>query len=451
METARTPILIHGSPEKKRQEILDYFNRTYDLYERLFECMASDTAYFVRPEMLRHPLIFYLGHTGVFYVNKLFEANAVEHRVDPGLESMLAVGVDEMSWDDLDESHYDWPTVERVREYRSQVRDLVTRFISTAPIHLPIDWPDPFWAIMMGIEHERIHLETSSVLIRQLDIGYVQDSPLWPRCTEDRPYVPENSLVHVSGRTLSLGRSRPGSTYGWDNEYGSLNVDVNYFWANRYLISNAQYMNFINDGGYADSKWWTEEGWSWRTYKEATAPPFWIGSGGTFRFRTMTSEIDLPMSWPAEVNFHEAQAYSRWESNRTGHFLDLPTEAEWYCMYANSMHTDYPLWTDAPGNINLEHYASSCPVDQFRQGDLYDVVGNVWQWTTTPIEPYPGFSIHPLYDDFSVPTFDGRHNIIKGGSWISTGNEACKESRYAFRRHFYQHAGLRLIDRNQSD
>jgi protein-L-isoaspartate O-methyltransferase len=74
------------------------------------------------------------------------------------------------------------------------------------------------------------------------------------------------------------------------------------------------------------------------------------------------------------------------------------------------------------------------------------VIGNVWQWTKTPIDGFEGFEIHPLYDDFSVPTFDTRHNIIKGGSWISTGNEALLCSRYAFRRHFFQHAGFRYVE-----
>jgi putative 4-mercaptohistidine N1-methyltranferase len=84
-------------------------------------------------------------------------------------------------------------------------------------------------------------------------------------------------------------------------------------------------------------------------------------------------------------------------------------------------------------------------VTAFPQGEFCDVVGNVWQWTRTPIMPFKGFEVHPLYDDFSVPTFDGRHNLMKGGSWISTGNEALKSARYAFRRHFFQHAGLRTI------
>ena len=78
-------------------------------------------------------------------------------------------------------------------------------------------------------------------------------------------------------------------------------------------------------------------------------------------------------------------------------------------------------------------------------GELYDVVGNVWQWTETPIYPFDGFKVHPLYDDFTTPTFDNKHNLIKGGSWISTGNEAMKDSRYAFRLHFFQHAGFRYV------
>jgi putative 4-mercaptohistidine N1-methyltranferase len=84
-------------------------------------------------------------------------------------------------------------------------------------------------------------------------------------------------------------------------------------------------------------------------------------------------------------------------------------------------------------------------VDTFRHNEFYDVIGNVWQWTETPIYPFEGFEVHPVYDDFTTPTFDGRHNLIKGGSWISCGNEALLSARYAFRRHFFQHAGFRYV------
>ena len=78
------------------------------------------------------------------------------------------------------------------------------------------------------------------------------------------------------------------------------------------------------------------------------------------------------------------------------------------------------------------------------------MVGNVWQWTETPIYPLDDFKVHPLYDDFTTPTFDGKHNLIKGGSWISSGNETRLSARYAFRRHFTQHAGFRYITSDEA-
>lgn len=106
---------------------------------------------------------------------------------------------------------------------------------------------------------------------------------------------------------------------------------------------------------------------------------------------------------------------------------------------------DSEVLDDSRANINLAHAASCVPVDTFAHGELYDAVGNVWQWTQTQMDGFDGFFTHPWYDDFSLPTFDGKHNLIKGGSWISTGNEILLESRYAFRRHFIQHAGFRYV------
>ena len=165
----------------------------------------------------------------------------------------------------------------------------------------------------------------------------------------------------------------------------------------------------------------------------------------------------MPWDWPVDVNYLEAKAFCTWKAQRTGRSIRLPTEAEWTCMrdwafprYADGAAavSDQPFWQRAPGNVNLEHWASACPVDRFAFGGsgLYDVVGNVWQHTETPIRPFPGFAPHALYDDFSVPTFDGRHHLLMGGSFISTGNEALRSARYAFRRHFMQHAGFRYVE-----
>lgn len=448
LRNTRTTILNEGDAECKREEIREYFHATYTIDEKLYDTLASDDAFYVRAEPLRQPLIFYLGHTAVFYVNKLIVAKIVGDRINPRFESMFAVGVDEMSWDDLNEAHYDWPSVAEVKQYRDAVRDLVDQTIRDTPLTMPIDWNNPFWAFMMGIEHQRIHLETSSVIIRRLPIEMVRRLPLWDVCP-DWGEPPENDLVPVAGGRVVQGKSKGHPLYGWDNEYGREETDVWDFAASRMLVSNREFLGFVEDGGYRTEHYWTREGWNWVGYSRARHPLFWIEADGGYRFRTMAQVIEMPWNWPVEVNYLEAKAFANWKAKKTGRPIRLPTEAEWVRLHDLHAVPDQPYWENAPGNINLEHWASSCPVDRFSFGVFYDIVGNVWQWTETPITGFDGFEIHPFYDDFSTPTFDTLHNLIKGGSWISTGNEATKDSRYAFRRHFFQHAGIRYVEAEQ--
>ncbi|MEZ7863283.1 MAG: 5-histidylcysteine sulfoxide synthase [Aeromonadaceae bacterium] len=444
----RTPWLHGDDSQSKRRELLTYFQQTYDSYESLFDALAVEEAWFNKAISLRHPLIFYFGHTAAFFINKLLAGGWINQRLDPHIESMVAIGVDEMSWDDLDESHYAWPSVAELRHYRARVRERVCDFIQTMPLSLPIDWHSPAWVILMGIEHERIHLETSSVLIRQLPLHWVRPLPQWPVCPLARhqlAQVPANSLVTVAGGLVRLGKPQSDATYGWDNEYGQREVQLAPFQASRMLVSNAEYLAFVQDGGYRDPRWWSEEGWGWRQFSQAQQPTFWVGAPeGELRLRLMCEEVPMPWDWPVEVNQLEAEAFCRWKSAQSGLSVQLPCEAEW-SLLRQQVPSDQPNWPVAPGNINLEHWASSCPVDHFAQGDFFDLLGNVWQWSSSPIDGYDGFSIHSLYDDFSTPTFDGKHSLIKGGSWISTGNLALQHSRYAFRRHFFQHAGFRYV------
>ncbi len=450
----------------KREEIRRAFHATCEIYDRLFALIRDDASYYERHEPLRHPLIFYYAHPAVFYVNKLTAGRHLAERIDPQLESMMAVGVDEMSWDDLNAEHYDWPDVQAVRDYRAAQREVVDGFIRSMPLEFPLDWNSPAWVVLMGIEHERIHLETSSVIMRMMPLEDLrrgtelapEERTLWASC-RSHGTPPDNEWLPVPGQRVRLGKRADDHTYGWDNEYGIEEVDLPAFRAGRRLVSNAEFLAFVADDGYQDDAWWTEEGRGWLHYTRAEHPRFWRREAGGFLQRNLLEEIPLPLDWPVEVNCLEAQAYCAWLARRTGENVLLPTEAHWQVLRSR-VPGDQPTWGGpdgsgrAPGNINLEHFASSCPVTMFPQGEatsvgddaaFCDIVGNVWQWTRTPIMPFKGFEVHPLYDDFSVPTFDGRHNLIKGGSWISTGNEALASARYAFRRHFFQHAGFRTI------
>lgn len=440
----RTPILDGGDPETKREEIRRYFHTTLDRYELLFATLVSDEAYYIKPITLRHPLIFYLGHTATFFTNKLILARVINNRINSKLESMFAVGVDEMSWDDLNTTHYDWPKVDEVRTYRRVMREMVDRLITELPITLPIGWDSPWWTIMMGIEHELIHLETSTVLIRQHALKFVKPHPDWQPCRKTGP-APENRLVTVSAGSVKIGKNKSDPTYGWDNEYGSHQAEVPSFQASRYLVSNQEFLNFVESDGYKINQYWESEGLGWLQHTQAQYPTFWIKQNNDWHLRLMTEIIPMPWDWPVEVNYHEAKAFCNWKSVRDKLPVRLPTEDEWYRLYDSSNLSDVSATQLAAGNLHLDYYASSCPVNEFKHGDFFDVVGNVWQWTETPTYPFTGFEVHPHYDDFTTPTFDDRHNLIKGGAWISCGNESLRSSRYAFRRHFFQHAGFRYV------
>ena len=452
---SRSVLLTGSDATEKREQVRDYFHRTFDVYEKLFEVITDDRAFYERPEPLRHPLIFYFGHTATFYINKLVTAKATT-RIDPTLEGMFAIGVDEMSWDDLNDDHYDWPSVDRVREYRRAVRERVDQLISEIDWTPPVRWEDlPAWAVFMGIEHERIHLETSSVLIRQLETRWVRPHDDWPVCDTaetDPAAAPMNELLDVPGGTVVQGKSHDAPLYGWDNEYGRLETTVKPFKASRMQVSNAEFLAFVEDGGYDTPEWWTEEGRRWLDYRGAAHPVFWVPRGdsqgqSSWGYRAMTHEIDMPWDWPVDVNYLEAKAFCNWLSEQTGKPIRLPTEPEYERLREVAGVPDEPEWGErAPGNINLEYWASACPVNRFAHGEFFDVIGNVWQWSETPIDAFEGFEPHPIYDDFSVPTFDNQHNLIKGGSFISTGNEATRDARYAFRRHFFQHAGFRYVE-----
>lgn len=439
----RTPRLNAKEPEAVRNELAAYFNANFERYESLFDNLKSEEGYYQKSIPLRHPLIFYFGHTATFFVNKLLLAGLLTQRINPRFESMFAVGVDEMSWDDLNDDHYDWPSVAEVKAYRQQVKKAVNQLIQKAPLQLPINWENPWWAIMMGIEHEQIHLETSSVLIRQQQLQWVQPHSAWPAC-DTSGSAPENTVLPVDAGLVKLGKSFDDEYYGWDNEYGQHQAEVPAFQAAKYLVSNQEFLAFVEAGGYQQSHYWQQEGLQWREFTQAEYPTFWLKTDQGWQLRLMAEVVPMRWDWPAEVNYHEAKAFCAWKTEQTGETVRLPTEDEWYRLVDVAGIEELDENT-TPANIHLDHFASSCPVNHFAQGDFYDVRGNVWQWTETPIYPFDGSQVHRLYDDFTTPTYDGKHNLIKGGSWISCGNESRLSSRYAFRRHFFQHAGFRYV------
>jgi 5-histidylcysteine sulfoxide synthase/putative 4-mercaptohistidine N1-methyltranferase len=331
-----------------------------------------------------------------------------------------------------------------VREYRAKARELVDALIMSLPLTLPITQESDMWIILMGIEHERIHIETSLVLHRQMPLEFVKEADDFAPCLHSGS-APLNEMVTVNSQHVELGKSKSHHLYGWDNEYGTYESEVKEFKTSKYIVSNGEYMEFVQSGGYENEEFWDDEGKKFLEITKAKHPTFWVLEKGTFKYRTLSKLIEMPLDWPVDVNALEAEAFCRFKSQKDGVTYSLPSEDEYRAIYNHSGVEDLPEFHESRANLNFYHYGSSCPVNEFGFNGIYDVVGNVWQWSRTPIFGFKGFEVHPAYDDFSTPTFDGKHAIILGSSWASSGNLIMKHSRYAFRKHFYQNAGFRYV------
>lgn len=465
------PLAVHDGG-KKVHEIKAAITLAYESYEKLFAHLKPE-GFFVRPNKLRHPLIFYYGHTAAFYMNKMVMSGLISEpeRINPELEKLVSQGVDEMSWDDLMPDNYNWPSVESVKEYRRDVFNLLIKVIEER-LELKngsaIDWNHKAWAIMMALEHDLIHLETSAMLMRQLSTEFF--NPLVKNefdfnCNQMKTDVSMtklfNKMIPVQGGSITLGRPMQAKDvkseghmknlhafYGWDSEFGYESKKVSSFEASQKLISNEEFLEFVMDGGYKNESFWSPEGWRWCKQENISHPTFWIPKeDGKYSYRLLFKEIDsIPLDWPAEVNAFEAMAYCRWMCDKTGKTYRLPKEEEYQLLVEQSgVYGNNPFSFPSSANIGLQKYASPCPVTASKQGDFYDLVGNLWQWSFSAIYFFDGFEMHPLYKDFTEPSLRNTHNLLKGGSFMTCGNYAAKYARNAFRRHFYQLAGFRTV------
>jgi DinB superfamily len=213
--------------------VQDYFDNTWTLTEILMASLQGDAAFTVPPyHELRHPMIFYYGHTASLYVNKLRVAGLLKDPIDPYFEVLFETGVDEMSWDDLSKNRMQWPAVSEVHAYRKKVYSRVSELIQSLSEKdlATVNQKSPLWALFMGFEHERIHLETSSVLITELPptmVKFPRGFPDYHKSVAENISgasaqspakgvdYPVNSFIDVEAQQVELGKPKDYPSYGW--------------------------------------------------------------------------------------------------------------------------------------------------------------------------------------------------------------------------------------------
>ena len=438
-----------------RPEILAYFQRAWQIEDSLMKSLVNPETFYTNPDPLRNLLIFYLGHSAVFYINKLVRVGLLEQRLNPHFERLFEIGVDPEKPEEIANifDNLRQAEVTAVWQYRDQVYNAISELIDNLRnIALPINPEHPLWALMMAIEHQYIHIETSTMLIRQLPVDQLQRPESWQYAPANG-YTTANEMIEVTGGTVRLGKPQDSNIYGWDIEYGDRTINVGTFQASKYLITNAEFLDFVKDGGYENQDYWHEQSWAWKVQHDIKHPKFWIPLDQNvgalhqhfeYKYRAMFDEIAMPFDFPVEVNHYEAIAYCRWKGNHTR----LMSEAEWYLATYGSSESAQVADSHAENyNLNLK-FASPNPIGYLPQAKsdvgLYDLRGNVWEWLSDHLTPLTGYKPHYLYENYSAPYFDTKHNMMAGGSWITSGTEAEKYYRNWFRPNFYQHAGFRV-------
>ena len=435
-----------------RARVVDWYRRNRERSRAIFDLLAED-AYYSQPIALRHPIVFYEGHLPAFSFNTLVKRGLGEAGIDARLEQLFARGIDPDEGSATNGARADWPSREVVRAFTAEADRRVLDALEHASLeragHPLLDRAEAVFAIL---EHEAMHQETLLYMWHRLPFSQ-KTAPAGYSPRTSGP-VPVQEWVHVPAGRATLGVDRSAVPFAWDNERPAHVASVHAFEIDRHDVTNAAYLEFVESGGYDEARWWTAEDFAWIEREGVRHPLFWERQDRTWYWRGMFARIPLPPSWPVYVSLAEASAFARWRGAR------LATEAEFQRAAYGTPGGDerpFPWGHDRPsaarGVFDFQSWdpepAGSHPAGRSAWG-IDDLVGNGWEWTSTPFAPFAGFEAIPSYPEYSADFFDGQHFVMKGAS-PATARELLRPTfRNWFRPHYpYVYASFRCVRTNR--
>jgi gamma-glutamyl hercynylcysteine S-oxide synthase len=436
---------------QQSEQLARMFDETRAATLRIFD-LADESELHQSPGFGYRPLIWHLAHIGVFEAYWLLQKAqglaAPDERYERVFDPIRTPR----------EESKNLPTRREMEDYLGRVRAGVLSYLEGFDFKESDPLKSDGYLFKLVLEHEQQHQETLAYLFHLLDPSKkarphglaadaaVPEESLWP---EHGPRPP-GGTVEVPAGTFLMGADAGGFAY--DNELPAREVFVPAFKLDRLPTNNERYAHFVNEGGYGRREFWSEEGWAWREREGWEHPLYWRREGDGWRERRMFGEGELRWELPVTgVSWYEAEAFARFRHSR------LPTEAEWEkaASWDESAGAKrrYAWGDEAPSerlcNFGLRFWGTT-PAGSFPAGaspsGCYDMTGNVWEWTATPFEGYPGFEPFP-YPEYSETWFDGDHRVLKGGSWATSPSVLRTSFRNFFRRHFrIAFAGIRLAE-----
>ena len=400
-------MLTTGMMQTLHERYRDVRRRTRQIFE-----LVAPEAFDMRPIPLRHPIRFYEGHLASFNFGMLLQSGFAKIDPQPELTTFFARGIDPLDTSAADKLTIEqWPNRATVADYMARVEDEMTRAFA-ADI-------DPIY-LHTAVEHEEMHQETLMYLIHQLPDNFKR-KPADARSDGAGALAPA-SWVRIEAGVVQLGADPQAVPFGWDNEFPPTPTEVAAAEIASRKVSNGDFLEFVNAGGYTSQKLWSDSGWRFIQDSNINGPPFWSRENGEWQYQGLFESIPLPLDWPVYVSHIEARAFTRWRGCR------LPTEAEWHRAFESA-----PAPQAERDNFDFVAW-NPTPVSE-RNGGLFQLAGNGWEWTSVPFGGFPGFKPFPHYPGYSADFFDGLHFVLKGASPVTPAALV----RTSFRNWFQDH------------
>lgn len=368
-----TPILRQAGRDPLSLALIDARNCSL----RRFEAFEVAQALHLPTEAEVNPPLWELGHVAWFqeyWIGRNVERYRGPHG-DPTRPKLASIEPEADGWydDQLASTAMRWqldlPEAEVTRQYLVDTLESSLDLLASAP-----ETPDGLYMFRLALFHEDMHAEDLATMAQTLGIAM-------PDVQFGETLVPRPP-VHVPTCRWQLG-SADGEGFVFDNEKWAHEVRVPEFEIDAQAVTWAQFVEFIQDGGYDEPRWWSETGWQWAQRENRSSPAHVEQVRHGVLVRRFGALVQAPGHWPVtHVSLHEAEAWCRWAGRR------LPLEVEW------------------------EAAASLARSRGFRWGE-------VWEWTASRFEPFAGFEPDP-WRDYSLPHF-GTHRVLKGGSWATRG------------------------------
>ena len=396
------------------------------------ELMAplDDDVLHVQHSPLMSPLVWDLGHIANFEALWLLTRLGARQTPNPKLDAIYDPFVNPRSV----RAELEVLPREDVYRYLEEIREQVLEHLQQCTFPESDPLLRDGYVYWMLVQHETQHQET---ILQSLDL-HPSLAPYPPAALANEPqitFAAANDLerVEVGEEETVIGTADRRAAY--DNERPQHCRPVGAFQLDRYPVTCRRFTEFIADNGYDRPELWSAAGWDWRETEQAQAPQGWhTADPEGWRVRRFGHDEALDLSTPVQhVCFHEAEAFARWSNAR------LPTEHEWERAARAS--------DIAPSNVGRLRYRPApigAHVSEASQCVAEHMLGDVYEWTSSPFAGYPGFESFP-YAEYSEVFFGDEYRVLRGASWATSPHCARATFRnwdYPIRRQIF--AGLRL-------